>query len=222
MDEHVLNRRRVLLGTGAVAIGGVAVAASASSASANGDSGPSGSWVISRKDDPPGDTTTVTTVVSFAAGGVLISQDISPAASPFTGTWARRGDGGFQGTMWVGQPGPGGPGQARPHGPSPHPWQRPRGQALGYLPVLRLRPLRRRRRPRRPAVHRPPDRGLASWVTPRPGRRRARGPTRPCPCAPRGRWPRRRRARRGRGSTGRSRCACPGASGSAAACSPSR
>ncbi|MGO4600512.1 hypothetical protein [Terrabacter sp. 2YAF2] len=109
MDEHVLNRRRVLLGTGAVAIGGVAVAASASSASANGDSGPSGSWVISRKDDPPGDTMTVTTVVSFAAGGVLISQDISPAASPFTGTWARRGDGGFQGTMWVGQPGPAGP-----------------------------------------------------------------------------------------------------------------
>ena len=109
MDEHVLNRRRVLLGTGAVAIGGVAVAAS--SASANGDSGPSGSWVISRKDDPPGDTTTVTTVVSFAAGSVLISQDISPADSPFTGTWARRGDGGFQGTMWVGQPGPAGPGK---------------------------------------------------------------------------------------------------------------
>lgn len=111
MDEHVLNRRRVLLGTGAAAMGGVAVAASAASASADGnsDSGPSGSWVISRKDDPPGDTMTVTTVVSFAAGGVLISQDISPAAAPFTGTWARRGDSGFQGTMWVGQPGPAGP-----------------------------------------------------------------------------------------------------------------
>ncbi len=54
---------------------------------------------------------TVTTVVSFAAGRVLISQDISPADSPFTGTWARRGDGGFQGTMWVGQPGPAGPGK---------------------------------------------------------------------------------------------------------------
>jgi hypothetical protein len=111
MDEHVLNRRRVLLGTGAVAMGGVAVAASAASASASGDSGPSGSWVLSRKDDPPGDGMKVTTVLSFAAGGVLISQDISPADSPFTGTWARRGDGGFQGTMWVGQPGPAGPGK---------------------------------------------------------------------------------------------------------------
>ena len=110
MDEHVLNRRRVLLGTGAAAIGGVALASSAS-ATDNGDSGPSGSWVVSRKDDPPGDTMTITTVVSFAAGGVLISQDISPADSPFTGTWARRGDGGFQGTMWVGQPGPAGPGK---------------------------------------------------------------------------------------------------------------
>jgi len=110
MDEHVLNRRRVLLGTGAVAIGGVAVAASASSASANGDSGPSGSWVISRKDDPPGDTMTVTTVVSFAAGGVLISHDIAPAGPPGTGTWARRDDGGVHGTFWTGQTGPGGPG----------------------------------------------------------------------------------------------------------------
>jgi hypothetical protein len=67
--------------------------------------------VISRKDDAPANTMTVTTVLSFAAGGVLISQDISPADSSFTGTWARRGDGGFQGTMWVGQPGPAGPGK---------------------------------------------------------------------------------------------------------------
>jgi hypothetical protein len=62
-------------------------------------------------DDPPADTMKITTVISFAAGGVLISQDISPADSPFTGTWARRGDGGFQGTMWVGQAGPAGPGK---------------------------------------------------------------------------------------------------------------
>ena len=154
MDEHVLNRRRVLLGTGAVAIGGVAAA---SSASANGDSGPSGSWVISRKDDPPGDTTTVTTVVSFAAGSVLISQDISPADSPFTGTWARRGGGGFQGTMWVGQPGPAGPGKPGLTGT----WQVYGRGRVGDLPVLRLRPLRRRRHPRHRLVHRPPHRGVS-------------------------------------------------------------
>lgn len=112
MDEQVVNRRRVLLGAGAagaVAIGGVAGASSAS-ANGNSDSGPSGSWVISRKDDPPGDPTTVATVISFAAGNVLLSHDIAPAGPPGTGTWARRGDGGFKGTFWFGQPGEGGPG----------------------------------------------------------------------------------------------------------------
>ena len=29
----------------------------------------------------------------------------------FTGTWEGRGGGGFQGTMWMGQPGPAGPGK---------------------------------------------------------------------------------------------------------------
>ena len=109
MDEHVLNRRRVLVGAGAagaVAIGGVAGAPSASA----GGSAPSGSWVIWRKDDPPGDPTKVTTVVSFAAGRVLVVHDISPAGPPGTGTWASRGDGGFRGTFWTGQPGQGGPG----------------------------------------------------------------------------------------------------------------
>jgi hypothetical protein len=112
MDERVMNRRRVLLGAsaaGAVAIGGVASASSAS-ANGNGVSGPSGSWIITRKDDPPGDQTQVSTVVSFADGGVLISHDIAPAGPPGTGTWARRGDGGFKGTFWTGQPGQGGPG----------------------------------------------------------------------------------------------------------------
>ncbi|WP_374970733.1 hypothetical protein [Terrabacter sp. BE26] len=109
MDEHVLNRRRVLLGTGAVAIGGVAGASSAA-ASGTGDSKVGGSWVISRKDDGAGAVRT-TTVVSLAAGGVLISQDISPADAVLLGTWAHRGDSGFEGTMWTGQPGPAGPGK---------------------------------------------------------------------------------------------------------------
>jgi hypothetical protein len=109
MDEHVLNRRRVLLGTGAVAIGGVAGASSAA-ASGTGDSGLSGSWVVSRKDDTAGAVRT-TTVVSFAAGSVLLSQDISPADSVLMGTWAHRGGNGFEGTMWTGQPGPAGPGK---------------------------------------------------------------------------------------------------------------
>ena len=113
MEEHVMNRRRVLLGAGAagaVAIGGVTSASSAS-ASDNGGSSLSGSWVVTRMDDPPGDPTEVTTVVSFAGGGVLISHDIAPAGPPGTGTWARRSGGGFKGTFWTGQAGgPGGPG----------------------------------------------------------------------------------------------------------------
>jgi hypothetical protein len=112
VDEHVMDRRRVLLGAsaaGVVAIGGVAGASSAS-ADGRGDSGPSGSWVISRKDDPPGDPTKVTTVLSFAGNGVIISHDLAPAGPPGTGTWERRHDNGFKGTFWFGQPGQGGPG----------------------------------------------------------------------------------------------------------------
>ena len=113
MEEHVMNRRRVLLGAGAasaVAIGGVTSASSAS-ASGDGSSDLSGSWIVTRKDDPPGDPTTVSTVASFAGGGVLISPDIAPAGPPGTGTWARRSGGGFKGTFWTGLAGgPGGPG----------------------------------------------------------------------------------------------------------------
>ena len=111
MDEHVMNRRRVLVGAGAagaVAIGGVASASSAS-AGENGDSSSlNGSWIVSRKDDPPADPTKVSTVLSFAAGNVFISHDIAAAGPPFTGTWARRSGGGFKATFWTGQAG-GGP-----------------------------------------------------------------------------------------------------------------
>ena len=112
MDELVMNRRGVLRGAGAVgavALAGVA-AASPAVASGNGDRGASGSWMITRQDDPPGDQTPAMGVVSFAEGGVLISHDISPAGPPGTGTWARQDDDRFKGTFWSGQPGQGGPG----------------------------------------------------------------------------------------------------------------
>ncbi len=130
MEEHVMNRRRVLLGAGAagaVAIGGVAGASSASATDSGGGSGGSsltGSWVINRKDDPPADQTQVSAVISFAGGGVFISHDISPAGPPGTGTWDRRNGGGFKGTFWTGQAGgPGGPGvtiRVRFHGSVHH------------------------------------------------------------------------------------------------------
>ena len=108
MDEHVMNRRRVLVGAGAagaVAIGSVASASSASAGENGGGSSLDGSWIVSRKDDPPGDQTTVSTVLSFAGGSVMISHDIAPAGPPFTGTWARRSGGGFKATFWTGQAG---------------------------------------------------------------------------------------------------------------------
>ncbi|WP_442292787.1 hypothetical protein [Terrabacter sp. 2RAF25] len=94
---------------GAVAVGSVAGASSASASEGNG-SALSGSWVITRKDDPPGDPTKVTTVISFAGGRVFLSHDIAPAGPPGTGTWASLEGGAFKATFWFGQPGPGGPG----------------------------------------------------------------------------------------------------------------
>lgn len=110
MDEGTMNRRGLLRGAGvagAVALAGVAGASSAS-ASDMGAS-PEGSWLVTHRDDPPGNQMKTMGVVSFAGGGVLLSQDISPAGPPQSGTWARQGDGGFKGTFWGGQPGPAGP-----------------------------------------------------------------------------------------------------------------
>jgi hypothetical protein len=112
MDERTMNRRGLLRGAGAVGAVALAGVAGASPASASGSNahGVTGSWMITHRDDPPGDRTRVMGVASFAEGGVLISHDISPAGPPGTGTWARQGDDGFKGTFWSGQPGPGGPG----------------------------------------------------------------------------------------------------------------
>jgi hypothetical protein len=66
--------------------------------------------LITRHDDPPADPTRVKTVVSFAAGRVIVVHDIAPAGPPGTGTWASRGGGAFRATFWFGQPGQGGPG----------------------------------------------------------------------------------------------------------------
>jgi hypothetical protein len=121
MSDHTMGRRQMLRSAG-VAVGGVAVTslAFASPAQAStdkvgdrGDRGDSlsGSWLITRQDDT-GDTTKVTGVLSFAAGGVIIEHDISPAGPPFTGSWAARDNHGFRATLWSGFPGegPGSPG----------------------------------------------------------------------------------------------------------------
>jgi hypothetical protein len=90
MTERVIDRRQVLRGAG-VAGGGAAVGAFAfaAPASAKGTGGDklSGSWLIIRQDDGTPDT--ITAVVSFAGGDVMIEHDINPAGPPFTGTWQR-------------------------------------------------------------------------------------------------------------------------------------
>lgn len=108
MTRQVLGRREVLMGAG-VAAGGVALAglAAAPAAADDDEHELSGSWLVTRHDNPPSDTTPVKVVVSFADGDVFIAHDIKPAAPPFTGTWAKRRRG-FTATMWTGFSGPNG------------------------------------------------------------------------------------------------------------------
>jgi hypothetical protein len=115
MTEHTMRRRQVMLGAGAAA-GGVTVGGLASAtpvlADDAGRGNVTGSWLIIHQDT--GDPVAVIGVASFAAGGVLINHDISPAGPPGTGTWASRGGNRFRGTFWTGFPGEGGPGTAGP------------------------------------------------------------------------------------------------------------
>jgi hypothetical protein len=74
--------------------------------------GLTGSWLATHQQT--GDPTKVVAVVSFAAGGVLVSHEINPAAPPATGTWASLSDNRFRGTCWTGFPGGDAPGTAGP------------------------------------------------------------------------------------------------------------
>jgi len=66
-----------------------------------------GSWMVNRQSDTD-QTDHSMSVLSFAAGNVMIVHDINPAGPPFTGTWARQNRQGFSATVWTGQSG-GGP-----------------------------------------------------------------------------------------------------------------
>ena len=123
MSERVVGRRQVLRGAGAVA-GGVAVAglAMASPALAKDDGGDggddrehrhglTGSWQITRQDD--GDPQIVQAVISFAGGGVLLTEDINPSASVFLGTWASPDGRQFRATFWTGSADPNNPGSKK-------------------------------------------------------------------------------------------------------------
>jgi hypothetical protein len=110
MAEESLGRRNVLRNAG-VAAGGVVLggATLASPAYAGGRHRGSveGSWRVLVSND---DGSRTDSVVSFAAGGVCIVHDISPAGPPFTGTWRAGHHGSFRATVLTGTPGEGGPG----------------------------------------------------------------------------------------------------------------
>jgi hypothetical protein len=112
MGDKTIDRRRMLRGAG-VAAGGVAIASVGlgSPALANGKGRVTGSWMITHQDEL--DPTPVRAVISFAAGGVFISHDISPAGPPFTGSWERQDGGRLRATFWSGFPGEG-PGSLGP------------------------------------------------------------------------------------------------------------
>lgn len=101
MTSETVDRRMLLRGAGlvgATALGGTAIA---SSASADGRQGGdvTGAWLVQHRDDPGGDPTEVTGVVTFAEGGVITSRDLDPAGPPAFGAWKETGHHGFRGTF---------------------------------------------------------------------------------------------------------------------------
>ncbi|MEU8221885.1 hypothetical protein [Kribbella sp. NPDC048915] len=107
MSENTIGRRQALRGAG-IAAGGVAVAGLATATPAEAASGNSvlGSWLCVRQDN--GSKDRIRTILSFAAGNVLVIHDISPAGPPFTGSWSVKGKS-FRATVWSGFPGEQGP-----------------------------------------------------------------------------------------------------------------
>ncbi|MGA8979016.1 MAG: hypothetical protein WB473_07830 [Pedococcus sp.] len=103
MSEARINRREVVRTAAGVAAGGVLVAgAGASSASAStshSESGILGAWWVEHTDDPPADPEPGIAVVSFGAGGIIVTNDIRPAGPVSNGVWAMDGDR-FKATFW--------------------------------------------------------------------------------------------------------------------------
>jgi hypothetical protein len=120
MDDNVIERRHLLRNAGLVAGGAAAVSglgATAMPASADDDghhghhghhgTGLLGSWLVDVRN---ADGSTSVSILSFAAGGVAIVHDISPAGPPFTGSWESGARDSWQATVWTGFPGETGPG----------------------------------------------------------------------------------------------------------------
>jgi hypothetical protein len=111
MDTPLLERRMLLRGAGIAGASLVGVAAAAAPASAHDhhdghddDHDLLGSWLITHSDTPPSETDPGTSVVGFAPGGLLVTQDVAPVNAAGVGTWESRGDGRYKATFWTGFP----------------------------------------------------------------------------------------------------------------------
>ncbi len=117
MSEGRIGRRQLVRGAAGVAAGGALAVgtgvgmASASTNDHDTDHGLLGSWWVTHTNDPPSTPDLGISVVSIAAGGVIISNDIQPAGPLSNGAWAMDGDR-FRATFWGSVPGmaPGDPG----------------------------------------------------------------------------------------------------------------
>lgn len=114
MSELTIDRRQAVRAAAGVAAGGMLVAGAGVGAAAAGDrhdhhdygngSALYGSWLIIHRNNAPAPPEVTRGIVSLIPGGVVISNDIDPVATPASGSWAYRGGGRFVATFWGGFP----------------------------------------------------------------------------------------------------------------------
>ena len=107
MDNPLLERRMLLRGVGvagASMAGVAAVTAPASAHDGHDEHDLLGSWLITHSNTAPSPPEPGTTVVGFAPGGLLVTQDIAPVGTAGIGTWESRGHDRFKASFWSGIP----------------------------------------------------------------------------------------------------------------------
>jgi hypothetical protein len=116
MSELTIDRRQAVRAAAGVAAGSVLVAgAGVGSATANGrhdsrdnrhdhDSDFYGSWLVTHRNNAPAPPEVGKSIISLAAGGVLVSNDIDPVGGVASGTWDSRGHNRLVATFWGGFP----------------------------------------------------------------------------------------------------------------------
>lgn len=103
MSEVTINRRQAVRAAAGVAAGGLLVTGlGVSSATASNSSDLLGSWLVKHQATDPASDEVGTTVVSFIADGVIVTNDIKPPGTISTGSWEWTSSDKFQATFWSG------------------------------------------------------------------------------------------------------------------------